>query len=50
MKGLLEESKSLLEQGIHPIRIADGFDRACAVALEELGRISKNVRPTTHRL
>jgi chaperonin GroEL (HSP60 family) len=40
---LLEQSESLLDRGIHPIRIADGFDRACAVAVEELDRISDRV-------
>ncbi|EKM78853.1 hypothetical protein AGABI1DRAFT_114426 [Agaricus bisporus var. burnettii JB137-S8] len=40
---LLEKSEELLDRGIHPIRIADGFDRACAVAVEELDRISENV-------
>lgn len=40
---LLEESETLLDRGIHPIRIADGFDRACAVAVEELDRISDRV-------
>jgi T-complex protein 1 subunit epsilon len=33
----------LLDRGIHPIRIADGFDRACVVAVEELDRISDRV-------
>jgi T-complex protein 1 subunit epsilon len=33
----------LLDRGIHPIRIADGFDRACTVAVEELHRISDRV-------
>ncbi|KJA26314.1 hypothetical protein HYPSUDRAFT_181089 [Hypholoma sublateritium FD-334 SS-4] len=40
---LLEQSESLLDRGIHPIRIADGFDRACAVAVEHLDRISDRV-------
>jgi len=40
---LLEKSEELLDRGIHPIRIADGFDRACAVAVEELDRISDRV-------
>ncbi|KAK0450225.1 chaperonin Cpn60/TCP-1 family [Armillaria borealis] len=40
---LLEQSEALLDKGIHPIRIADGFDRACAVAVEELDRISDRV-------
>ncbi|KAE9405076.1 T-complex protein 1 epsilon subunit [Gymnopus androsaceus JB14] len=35
--------KDYLDRGIHPIRIADGFDRACKVAVEELDRISDRV-------
>lgn len=40
---LLEQSEALLDRGIHPIRIADGFDRACTVAVEQLNRISDRV-------
>ncbi|KAI0734287.1 chaperonin Cpn60/TCP-1 family [Fomitopsis betulina] len=40
---LLEQSEALLDRGIHPIRIADGFDRACAVAVEHLDKISDKV-------
>jgi len=40
---LLEQSEELLDKGMHPIRIADGFDRACAVALAQLDRISDRV-------
>ncbi|KAG1805939.1 chaperonin Cpn60/TCP-1 family [Suillus subaureus] len=40
---LLEQSEDLLDRGIHPIRIADGFDRACAVACEKLDNISDRV-------
>ncbi|KAF8968125.1 chaperonin Cpn60/TCP-1 family [Flammula alnicola] len=43
---LLEQSEALLDRGIHPIRIADGFDRACAVAVEQLDRISERVEFT----
>jgi T-complex protein 1 subunit epsilon len=43
---LLEQSEALLDRGIHPIRIADGFDRACAVAVAELDRISERVEFT----
>lgn len=35
---LLSASEALLDRGIHPIRIADGFERACAVAVAELDR------------
>lgn len=40
---LLEQSEALLDRGIHPIRIADGFDRACAVAVEQLNRICETM-------
>lgn len=36
---LLESASTLLDRGIHPIKIADGFDRACAIAVAELDRI-----------
>ncbi|OJT15223.1 T-complex protein 1 subunit epsilon [Trametes pubescens] len=41
---LLEQSEELLDRGIHPIRIADGFDRACKVAVEQLDHISDRVQ------
>eukprot|EP01101_Sappina_pedata_P006715 TRINITY_DN3418_c0_g1_i1.p2 TRINITY_DN3418_c0_g1~~TRINITY_DN3418_c0_g1_i1.p2 ORF type:complete len:542 (-),score=283.38 TRINITY_DN3418_c0_g1_i1:48-1652(-) len=37
---LLEQAEALLEKGIHPIRIADGYDRACTIAVEHLKSIS----------
>jgi hypothetical protein len=40
---LLEQSEALLDKGIHPIRIADGFDRACAVAVAHLDKISDTI-------
>ena len=40
---LLEQSEELLDRGIHPMRIADGFERACAVAVENLDRICDTV-------
>jgi T-complex protein 1 subunit epsilon len=39
----LEQSEALLDRGIHPIRIADGFDRACKVAVEHLDKISDRI-------
>lgn len=35
---LLSASEALLDRGIHPIRIADGFEKACKVAVEELDK------------
>ncbi len=40
---LLEQSEALLDRGLHPIRIADGFDRACAVAVAQLDRICETI-------
>ncbi|KLO17406.1 hypothetical protein SCHPADRAFT_919494 [Schizopora paradoxa] len=40
---LLEHAESLLDRGIHPIRIADGFERACSVAVQHLDRICDRV-------
>ncbi|EPQ52896.1 hypothetical protein GLOTRDRAFT_132104 [Gloeophyllum trabeum ATCC 11539] len=40
---LLEQSEALLDRGIHPIRIADGFDKACNVAVEQLDRIADKI-------
>ncbi|KAF7456412.1 putative T-complex protein 1, epsilon subunit (TCP-1-epsilon) [Cryptosporidium felis] len=39
---LLERSVELLEKGIHPLRIANGFEFACSVALKRLEEISIN--------
>ncbi|XP_026316301.1 T-complex protein 1 subunit epsilon [Hyposmocoma kahamanoa] len=38
---LLEQASNLLDKGIHPIRIADGFEMAAASALEHLDSISE---------
>ncbi|KAH0558631.1 T-complex protein 1 subunit epsilon, partial [Trichoglossum hirsutum] len=43
---LLEQAAELMDKGIHPIRIADGFDEACEVAVAELDRISDEVKFT----
>lgn len=40
---LLESASALLDRGIHPIKIADGFDRACAIAVKELDRIGDKI-------
>lgn len=40
---LLEQSEALLDRGIHPIRIADGFDRACRIAVQNLDNIADRV-------
>lgn len=37
---LLEHAEALLDKGIHPTKIADGFDLACKKALEKLDFIA----------
>ena len=37
---LLDKAEALLDRGIHPMRIAEGYDRACAIAVEHLASIS----------
>jgi T-complex protein 1 subunit epsilon len=40
---LLSSALSLLDRGIHPIRIADGYEKACEVAIQELDRVADRV-------
>ena len=38
---LLEQAEALLDKGIHPIRIADGYELAAKVALDHLDKIAE---------
>lgn len=40
---LLEEAYSLIDKGIHPLRIADGFENACNIALKAIEKIATSV-------
>ncbi|EMR08230.1 T-complex protein 1 subunit epsilon [Pneumocystis murina B123] len=37
---LLEYAEELINKGIHPIKIADGYDQACKIAVEHLDSIA----------
>jgi len=36
---ILEQAQKLLEKGIHPLRIADGFEVACDIAVKRVEEI-----------
>lgn len=40
---LLEQAEALIDKGIHPIRIADGYNRACEVAVAELDKVCDTI-------
>uniref|UniRef100_A0A2K6UKS1 Chaperonin containing TCP1 subunit 5 n=1 Tax=Saimiri boliviensis boliviensis TaxID=39432 RepID=A0A2K6UKS1_SAIBB len=40
---LLEEAEQLLDAGIHPIRIVDGFEQVAGIAIEHLDKIIDSV-------
>ncbi|EED23087.1 t-complex protein 1, epsilon subunit, putative [Talaromyces stipitatus ATCC 10500] len=44
---LLEQASELIDKGIHPIRIADGYDEACEIAIAELDKISDEIAFST---
>ncbi|KAH0573879.1 TCP-1 chaperonin subunit epsilon [Spironucleus salmonicida] len=37
---LLEQAETLLDKGIHPIRISEGYEQACDIAIKELEKIA----------
>ena len=40
---LLEQAEILLDRGIHPVKIADGFDHACELGVAHLEKISEEL-------
>jgi len=40
---LLEQAEKLLDKGLHPVRISEGFEKACQVAVAKLRLISDTV-------
>ena len=43
---LLEQAQKLLDKGIHPLKIIEGFDKACEYALENLEKVSTEINLT----
>lgn len=43
---LLEQASILLDKGIHPLKISDGFELACDTAIKKLETISKELNIT----
>ena len=40
---LLEQAQKLLDIGLHPLKVADGFERACEMAMFRLNQISESI-------
>lgn len=40
---LLEQAEALLDRGIHPIKIADGYQKACEIAVKHLDTIADRI-------
>ncbi len=43
---LLEQAQHLIEMGLHPLKISDGFDRACDLAVKRLNEIAEEINIT----
>lgn len=40
---ILEQAQKLLDRGIHPLKIADGFDKACDIAVKRVDEIQESI-------
>lgn len=40
---LLEQAEALLDRGIHPIKIADGYEKACRIAVDHLEKLADRI-------
>lgn len=47
---LLDQALELIDKGIHPIKIANGFDAACKVAIDQLDSIADDIESNTEIL
>ncbi|KRX08456.1 GroEL-like apical domain [Pseudocohnilembus persalinus] len=43
---LLEQASNLIDKGLHPLKIADGFDKACDIAVNRITEISEEINIT----
>lgn len=43
---LLEQAQHLIEMGLHPLKISDGFDKACDLAVKRLNEIAEEINIT----
>ena len=43
---ILEQAQKLLERGLHPLKIADGFEKACDIAVNKLDAIKEELNIT----
>lgn len=41
---LLEQASNLLDKGVHPLQIADGYDLACRKSVERLEQIAETFK------
>jgi T-complex protein 1 subunit epsilon len=47
---LLEQAEALLDKGIHPLRIAHGFDLACKIAVDHVATFAEKIDFTPENL
>jgi T-complex protein 1 subunit epsilon len=40
---MLEQAMTLIEKGIHPLRIAHGYEKACEVAVDRVAQIARKI-------
>lgn len=40
---MLEKAQELLDKGIHPVKVADGFEQACKIAVDHLSEIGYQI-------
>jgi len=40
---LLEQAQKLIDKGIHPLKIADGFEKACDIAVKKIEEIQQEI-------